>query len=250
MFAVLVLLASLFIVVKIAAEMKSYQFIGHGIAPTNTISFSGTGDVFAIPDIASVTFSVVGEGKTVDEAQKGTTAKISAALGFLKTSGIEEKDIKTLNYNSYPKYDTQILPPCYDGNCPVRNPKIIGYEVNETIAVKIRNTDNAGKIALGLGKIGVSNMSGPDFTIEDQDALQAQARKKAIDDAKQKAATLSRDLGVKLLRIVGFNESGNYPIYFNKAESMSGGDVMAPTPELPKGENKITSNVTITYEIR
>ncbi len=243
---------SLFFVVKIAAEIKSYQFIGHGIAPTNTISLDGKGEVFAIPDIASVTFSVTSEGKTVDEAQKATTAKINASLVFLKTSGIEDKDIKTDSYNSNPKYDTQILPPCYTGNCSSVNQKIIGYEVSQTITVKIRNTDNAGKIVDGLGKIGVTNMSGPDFTIEDQSALQAQARKIAIDDAKQKADVLSRDLGVKLLRIVGFSESGNYPMYFNKADSigLGGAPTPAPSPQLPTGENKITSNVTITYEIR
>ncbi len=241
---------SIFFAVKIASEIRAYRFIGQGIAPTNTISFEGRGEVFAIPDIAGITFSVISEGKTVDEAQKGTTEKINESLDFLKASGIEDKDIKTLSYNSYPKYDVQILPPCYAGNCPPVNPKIIGYEVSQTIAVKIRNTDDTGKILEGLGKIEVSNMSGPDFTIEDQDALQAEARKKAIDDAKQKAEILSRDLGVRLLRIVGFNESGNYPIFYSKDMMAVSSEAQAPAPQLPKGENKIVSNVTITYEIR
>lgn len=243
---------TIFFVVKIAAEVKSFRFIGHDVVPTNTISVEGKGEVFAIPDIATVTYSVTESAKTVDEAQKTATAKINDSIDFLKKSGIVEKDIKTVSYNSYPKYDSEIFPPCYSGNCPARNPKIIGYEVSQTISVKIRNTDDAGKIIDGLGKAGVSNISGPDFTIEDEDALKAEARQKAIEDAKAKAKNLSQDLGVKFLRIIGFSESGNFPIYFNKAEVMSAdaGSAPAPVPALPVGENKITSNVTITYEIK
>ncbi len=77
----------------------------------------------------------------------------------------------------------------------------------------------------------------------------------AIDDAKEKAESLSKDLGVKLVRIISFYENSNdggypYPMY---AESKAIGGDMAVTnvaPSLSTGENKIMSNVTITYEIK
>ena len=62
------------------------------------------------------------------------------------------------------------------------------------------------------------------------------------------------ELGVSLVRIVGFSENGNYPMYYAKAEmSMAAdgrGGAPVPAPEIPVGENKIISNVSVTYEIK
>src|SRR5258705_10460036 len=99
----LIVLASLFLVVKVVSEIKSYDFIGGAVAATNVISVNGTGEVFAIPDIAEITFSVREEGKTVADTQKNVSKKMDAALAFLKSSGIDEKDKKTASYNDYPK---------------------------------------------------------------------------------------------------------------------------------------------------
>ena len=81
--------------------------------------------------------------------------------------------------------------------------------------------------------------------------LQAKARKLAIDDAKEKARVLAKDLGVRLGKITSFSESGlRYPVMYESAMIKdSVGTAPAPA-ELPKGENTISSDVTITYEIR
>jgi uncharacterized protein YggE len=90
------------------------------------------------------------------------------------------------------------------------------------------------------------------FTIDDADKLKAEAREKAINDAKVKARELRGQLGVRLGRIVSFSENtGGYPMpmYEMKgaATGMGGG---GGGPELPTGENEITVNVSITYEIK
>src|SRR6187551_809643 len=110
----------------------------------------------------------------------------------------------------------------------------------QTIMVKVRDTNTTGAILDGLAKAGVTNVSGPNFTIDDEETIKAQARAKAIDDAKAKAEVLADQLGVRLGRIISFNESGNYPSYYAKAEMMNAaGDMaQAPTPSLPTGENK------------
>ncbi len=105
-----------------------------------------------------------------------------------------------------------------------------------------------------LGAVGVSDLSGPNFSIDNEENLQAEARKKAIDDAKAKAEALADDLGVKLGRVANFSEGGRYggPIYYGKemmAVDSSTGSAPAPA-NIPKGENTISSDVTITYELR
>lgn len=243
------IIVSLLALTKIVTEVKSYKYVG-SVSEMATISFSGSGEVFAAPDIATVNITVREEGATVKDAQTKATAKEKAVLDYLAEQGIEKKDVKTESYNSYPKYDYGA--PCYSGYCPSRTPKVIGYEVAENISVKVRDLEKAGEIASGVGALGVAEISGPNYTIENEDEVRADARKEAIDEAKAKAEALAEDLGVRLVRIVSFSEGGNYPM-----PVYGGADMMFKTesaqsnaPELPTGENKITSNVTITYEIR
>ncbi|MEK7558396.1 MAG: SIMPL domain-containing protein [Patescibacteria group bacterium] len=246
----LLVMSSLFFVAKFISELKSYEYIGGGVLASNTISVSGVGEVFAVPDIATINFSVTHQGKTVAETQKEVSKKIDAALSFLKNSGIADKDIKTTNYSAYPRYEYNSVP-CTVSYCPPGKQTLAGFDVTQNISVKVRNTDKAPAVLEGLAKAGITEISGPNFEIDDDEALKAEARRKAIADAKEKAGILARDLGVSLVRIIGFSEGGNYPIYYAKAlESADGRGGAVSSPELPKGENKISSSVTITYEIR
>lgn len=251
--AFLVLL-SLFFAVKVLTEFRTYNNIGG----RNTISLSGHGEVQAVPDIAGIYFSIESSKSTQGAASEEVNNKTKKVLDFLKSSGVEDKDIKTENYSSYPKYS-------YPQPCPTSAPngimmpciqtetKIVGYTVSQSINVKVRKVDDASKIIDGINKIGVSNMSGPNLTIDDEDALKNEARAKAIADAKAKAKILAKDLGVHLSGIQSFNESGNYPIYYSKSSYGLEGraaDATSVAPSLPVGQNTISVDVSITYEIR
>lgn len=251
-------LLSLFLLAKTLVAFKEYSTAGRDYPAQNVISVSGRGEVIAVPDIAEITFDVREEAKEVPEAQKKVTEKMNAIISSLKTAGIAEKDIKTITYNVYPRYEYQkqevrCLP---GGECiypPSGRQVLIGYEVVHGVQVKIRKVSNAGKILSTLGTLKISNLSGVNFSIDDEDALKAEARRKAIADAKEKAKVLARDLGVRLVRIVSFGESGDYPVYYARAGAFGkGGDVSVPelTPDIPTGENKIVSNVVVSYEIR
>lgn len=248
---VLLLLAT-FLAVKTVSEIKAYRFIGGGVPISNTITVSGEGEVFAVPDIASFSFSVIEKKLTVEEAQKEATQKINVALQLVRQAGVEDRDIKTTAYNVYPRYEF-IRESCVFGvPCPPGKRELTGYEVNQTISIKVRDTDKAGGILTDVGAVGVSSISGLNFTIDDEEELKQEARKAAIDNAKEKAKQLAKDLGVKLVRVVSFSESGSQPRFLRTfdtafAESIDDGGVI---PEIPVGENKIISNVSITYEIR
>lgn len=254
------------LIVFLAVVASNALFEGRGFRDENktpdTISFSGHGEVNAVPDIANVYFTISKDGKTVKEAQAAVAEIEKKALDILKTKGVEDKDIKTEYASFNPKYEyrqaicpqvpvdagTKSAPSYY---CPGGKQVLLGYTASESITVKIRNTDNVGDIMQGLGTTGVSDLNGPNFAIDKEDTLKSQARKLAIDDAKQKAEVLAKDLGVRLGKITSFNESGNYPIMYGKTAMMDSAGAVAPAPAvIPKGENTITSDVTITYEIR
>jgi uncharacterized protein YggE len=241
----------IYFAIKALYEVKNYNAMGTG----SQISFDGSGEVTGSPDLAEVSVTLRSDAKGVKDAQSKVTTLEKSVLEFLEKSGIEKKDIKTENYNSYPQYDYGR--PCYsvgNGYCPSATPKVIGYEVSEYISVKVRDLEKAGDVVAGLGALGVTEISGPNFSIENEDELKAEARKMAIDEAKDKAESLARDLGVKLVRIVNFSENGSYPMPLMYAKDAMGLSSMAentaPSPDLPAGVTKITSNVVITYEIR
>ncbi|MEK7569483.1 MAG: SIMPL domain-containing protein [Patescibacteria group bacterium] len=246
---VLVVILCLYFGIKTLAEFRAYGMMGSGSA--NTITLSGHGEVNAVPDIATVYFTIRQEGKTVKEAQDKVVTIEKKALDFLRASGVAEKDIRTENASFNPKYEYQVSTARPDIYPPPGKQVVVGYEAYESLTVKVRNTDDAGKIIEGLGGLGVTELSGPNFMIDDEDALQAEARREAIVDAREKAKILAKDLGVRLGRVSSFSESGNYPIpIYARAEFMVADGAAEQAAELPKGENTITSDVNITYEIR
>lgn len=246
---------AIFLFIAAIGEIKELRYIGAGVPATNTITVSGTGEVFAVPDIAAFSVTIQEEAKEVEDAQETATAKTNAIIEYLKTGGVEEKDIKTADYSVYPQYD-YVQAACREGYCPPGKQELRGYQVSQTLSVKVRDTKKAGELLSGVGSRGASQVSGLSFTIDDEDALKAQARGMAIDDAQSKAEELARQLGVSLVRVTGFYENeGGYPVPY--AYGMGGADMAVrsesaqkATPEIPTGENKLISTINVTYEIR
>lgn len=216
----------------------------------NSITVSGTGEAFAVPDVATFSFSVSADAADVATAQSQVTTKMDAILAKLEALGIEDKDVKTTDYSAWPKYVyNQIY--CIQAPCPPQQ-RQDGYTVSHTVTVKVRKTDDAGKALAAAGDAGATNLSGLNFTVDDTDKIAAEARAEAIEDAREKAEVLADELGVRLVRVVSFSDSsdgGPYPYY---AEAGRGGmdTVAQKAPTLPAGQNKTSITVNITYEIR
>jgi uncharacterized protein YggE len=136
--------------------------------------------------------------------------------------------------------------------CGGSNQVLKGYEVRQSTTVKVRDTKKAGDLLAGVGAKGATEVSGLNFTFDNPDTIQTQARNKAIADAKSKADALAAQLGVTLVRVTSFNESqgGNYPRPVEYAMASGAVDTKAVAPNISVGQNNVTDDVTITYEIR
>jgi len=239
-----------------ANTIAEYKYIGRDVpGEQTTITVTGDGEAYAAPDIATVSFSITNESKQSTDARKVVDEKMKKIHDFLTASGVAEKDIKTTGYNLSPKYEWQeqrIVCITYPCNQPPGKQVLTGYEVTQSVEVKIRDLDDAGTILGGLSDNGATNVSGLNFLVENEDSVQREAREEAITKAKTKAEELAKDLDVSLVRIVSFNEGGNYPVYYGRAEMklMSADAGASVAADIPVGENKYTSNVTIVYEIK
>jgi uncharacterized protein YggE len=231
-------------------KQAKYMYAG----PT-TVSVTGVGEVFAKPDIATFTFSVDAKEVDASATQNKAAETMNAVLAYLKEAGVDEKDVKTEYYNLTPRYEYPETI-CTQWGCPPRNdePKLIGYQVSQSVSVKVRDTAKSGEIISGVGGKGATNVSSLSFTIDDEEALKTEARKLAILDAEKQAGELASNLKVEIVRMNGYWEEQSSPSYYGMGGGMEYSKDMAmsleqATPELPTGENTITVRVNVSYEI-
>ena len=226
--------------VDVVNKIKEGRYISQNVRMRNSIVISEIGEVYASPDLAVVTFAVVNEAKSVTDAMNENSATMNNVINAVKEQGIEDKDLKTTSFNIYPRYEYS------EGTYGKRT--LVEYEVVQELQAKIRDLGKIGIIIERAADSGANRVDDLYLTIDDQDALKKQAREQAIAQAKVKAEELTLQLGVKLGKIVSFNENFYVPRYdtqFSMKEGIGGGEV----PDIQTGENKISVSVVITYEI-
>ncbi|MBI4837302.1 MAG: SIMPL domain-containing protein [Candidatus Portnoybacteria bacterium] len=241
MFILLVLALIVFLGVVAAKVFKESQYIGKSVEFQNTITVSGQGKILAKPDIGRVDLSALTESKTVADAVSENNQNMNKVVRAMKKAGISENDLKTAVYNINPKYQ-------YTSG----KSSIIGYEVVQTLAVKIRELDKSSEILDAAATAGANQIGSLSFTIDDPEKIKEEATQKAIANAKEKAGTMAQSLGIKLGRIIGFDENSEptlSSLYYGLGGRGSAAE-SALAPEVQVGQNEITVSVNLTYEVK
>lgn len=224
-------------------NLQKFYFIGKADRAEHTISVEGQGKVTVLPDIGMTSMGMVAEAPTVAEAQQKNTETMNKLITRLKELGVDAKDIQTANYNVYPQYNYTEK----DGQT------LKGYQVSQNVSVKIRNLQNAQKVLALAGEVGANSVSGISFTIDDRDVYKAQAREIAIKKVHDKAESLSRSLGVRVVGIVNYNEyeggQNEYPLYKSNMVADSA-PASVPAPSIEPGSTDVILNVSVTYQIQ
>lgn len=204
------------------------------------ISVTGLGEVRAEPDIAVLTIGIEASGTTVQEARDKGADAATRLINSLKSNGVDEKDIVTTSVNIYPQY-------FYPQNEPAR---ITGYIASNTLAVTVRNLDNAGKVIDdGVRAAGdTARLQGIAFGIDDPEPYLREAREKAVADAKSRAGTFAAAAGVKLGRLLALSEASAPPGPILRAPTTGGAAYDTTTPIQP-GQTTISVTVSVQFAI-
>ena len=208
----------------------------------------GSAEVKAIPDVANFIFSVKKMQKEAKDAQQKMLEVSGLALQILDKKGVAKKDIKTINYSTYPEYDKS--EECSGGICSTSKNTLRGFVSNQTFSVKVRDIAKASEILNELSSLGIEEVGGLTFVIDSMEKIKYQARIQAIVNAKVQAQSTASALNVKLKRIVKFAEDDNngfQPLYARVAMSASA-DSGSQNSEIQVGEESVRSSVIVTYE--
>jgi len=215
-------------------------------AYAGTISIEGRGEVAAAPDMAMVNSGVTTQGATAREALDANTAAMAELIAALKGTGIEARDIQTSGFSVSPNY---VYSEDRDANGYTLPPKINGYQVSNTVTVKVRQLEELGTILDKSVTVGANTVNGVSFSVADPSELLNKAREAAFADAQAKAELYATAAGSALDEIVsisetqGFNDPQPYPMYA-RAE-------MADSAKVPveAGELSFAINVSVQWEL-
>ncbi|MEK7510414.1 MAG: SIMPL domain-containing protein [Patescibacteria group bacterium] len=235
------------------AALQYVDSYSKSIQPSSFRSFSVTGEgkVVAIPDVAQFTLSVITQGGlNIEKLQRENVEKANGAIEFVKSKGVDPKDVKTITFQLEPRYQHFSCPE-RGGPCPP--PEIVGYTIMQTVSVKIRDFTKIGEIFSGVVTKGANSVSQLSFTIDDPEEIQSEARTQAIQKAQEKAKSIAKAGDFRIGRLLSIQEGGYYPPPFY--EYARGADLAPSLPQATKaptiepGSQEIKVNVTLVYEI-
>ena len=212
-------------------------------ATVPTVSATGVGRVTVEPDTASVALGVTVFEATLGEAQARATTQMTAIIDAVKAAGVADEDIQTSNYSVNVRQD-------YDDN---GNPtKVVGYDINNTVNVTVRDLDDLGSFLDSVVEAGANTVYGISFFTWDMTEATAQARAAAVVDARTRAGQLAEAAGVSVGRVVSITEGYSVappPVLYDRA---AGADMaMAESAPVPVqiGTQQIEVQVSVVYEL-
>ena len=236
---------------------EAAQLLRSGSGVNTGIWVNGTGKATGDSDLGILSLGVEALADTASEARRMAVGAIDATIAVLKANNIEDRDMQTSQFSISPRYNTQEITRCTDNSKelePVASPSLgmpapgstgvvemiaiqeergsecrvefervlVGYQVTNTLNIKVRDLDNMGNIIDGATEsagnlVRINRVS---FAIEDTKPLQIEAREEAIADLLTKANAMAELTGVELGKLVFLTESGvGAPQSFARVES-------------------------------
>ena len=196
--------------------------------------------VTAEPDLVTIGAGVTTEAGTAVEAMRQNAAEMRAVIDRIKALGVPERDIQTSGINLNARYD-------YDRN--TQRQIFRGYQVSNRVSVKLREVEETGEVLDALVAAGATDLSGPSFSLEDDEAAKAAARAAAVRRAQAQAEEYAQLFGYSGVSVLAISESiqGRSPGPQPQMRALAAA-ADESTPVQP-GEVSTGVNVTIKFEM-
>ncbi len=244
---------------------------------TPTITVSGEAMRTVTPDVLSIGLTIQTSGSTASDSETLNAAETAKVKAALVAAGLNESEIQTESYSTYPTYNQScydcygysgvVVPQVADGaaqgsaSAPAmppypcsysKNCTIVGYQTTHSILIKSGNTAGGGKyIDAALNSSNLTTVGYVYFSLKDQTRIniESELQVEAAASAKSKAGDIARGLGLTLGKVVSVNPN-YYPVYPVYAYQNSGiGTKTAPPTEIFPTTTTMSNSVTVVYEL-
>ncbi|MDB5263808.1 MAG: hypothetical protein JWQ14_3091 [Adhaeribacter sp.] len=208
------------------------------------VSVSGIGEVKVEPNEVMLNVGIDIRNKSLEAARQESDNKVKELLTYLKKAGIDPKDVQVTNLSVYPQYV---------GEYGQTNPEF--YMTQRSVSVLIKKVSRFDEILTGIYKTGANRVEGIEYRTSELQKYREQARKLAMQSAKDKATTLTKELGVKPGRVYSITESGSEgnPRPYYRAQMankmIESADMAASGPTLAVGQILVRSAVEVSFVI-
>lgn len=225
--------------------LASPALAADGAPASPVLTVTAEGHSTHAPDLATFTAGVSSTGHTAGEALSANAEAMTRVIATLKAAGIEPRDIQTSNLSLNPVYNQR--PYNQADNTP---PRIVGYTATNNVSVRQRKLAAFGTVIDALVSAGATQVSGPNFELDNPDAALDEARVDAVTKARARAELYAKAAGLKVGRIIAINEGeqNNGPVAHPFALKVMAATPRAPTP-VEAGEQEVTAQVTINFEM-
>jgi uncharacterized protein len=210
-----------------------------GAATGRTVAVTASANIKVPNDTAKVGFGVKRERKTRTAALQATAAGLRQVIAAAKAfPGVGEGDVQT------GRIDVR----------PVQKGKVTVYRATEGIQVTLHEPAKSGElIAKGLAA-GATGVSGPSFSVGNEEEAFAKVLAAAFTKAKERATVLATQAGATLGQALTIEEGSGAefigPRTF-EAAAEEGGEAgkAAPAPPTTPGTSHVKATVHVIFEL-
>jgi len=208
--------------------------------PEPVIVTLGHATVKVPPDRAFVTIATEAAAASPGAAQQQIARSMTAVRASLKAAGFPDDSVKTLAYGLQEEVDYQ------NGK---RVPR--GYRARNTIEVRVDDIARVGEVIDASVKAGANAVNDIRFDLKDRAAVERDALKRAVADARARADAMAAGAGVTIGSIVRIDEQDHgSPVPRPQPMMMRAAVADAPETPVSAGEIEIDAAVTLTASIK
>lgn len=209
-------------------------------APVSSIRVSGAAQVTAKPDRVQIDIGVTTRADRSADAGAENARQVDAVLTAVKKAAGPTAALKTVNYSLSPNYKYQAG----------HEPLITGYSASNLVQVTLDDLTKISNVIDAAGQSGANQVQGIQFTLRDQDAVRADALRKAALKARGDADVLAAALGLKVVRVLSVEDSGAPQFPRMRAMSVAAAPLAAKvdTP-VESGTLEIAADIVLTVEV-
>jgi uncharacterized protein YggE len=213
-----------------------------------SILVTGSAEISAAPDQAIARFGMTAQNSRASVAQNKVNEVIQKTIDAIQKAGVKRQSIHTASISLTPIYSDKLL--------SSGGSKVSGFRADNTIEVTIDDLKLIGEVIDAAINAGANEVHGVYFRLQDDRAQRHNALAQASQEAKAKAETIAKALGVPLGNAIEASESGAiFPMTIESAGPAFMGFARksipastAPTSVEP-GQIRIEATITVRYQI-